>query len=141
MCKAEVTTEGAVKGDKKSNVLNEKTVMLISGVIRTSKCHNESSTQAPLSDESPILPRLMEHAGCILSRCQKGRDGKTPFASLRGTKPSQECVPVGEKVLAGQISTDPMNRMNPRYKFGFWNGMRSKCRMFHWRCRWCVHRS
>ena len=55
-CKAEVTTEEAVKGDKESNGLIENAVMLIRGIIRTIKC-----------------------AGCILSRCQKGRDGKTPF--------------------------------------------------------------
>ena len=32
-----------------------------------------------------------------------------------------------ERVLAKQISTDPMNRLNPRYKFGTWFGMRNNC--------------
>ena len=32
---------------------------------------------------------------------------------------------MGEKVLAKQITTDPMNRPNPRYKFGIWLGMRN----------------
>ena len=35
MCKAEVTREDAVKGDKKLNGLIEKAVMLIRGVIKT----------------------------------------------------------------------------------------------------------
>ena len=35
VCKAEVTTEDAVKGDKQSNGLIENTVMLICGIIRT----------------------------------------------------------------------------------------------------------
>ena len=35
MCKAEVTTEDAVEGDKESNGLIEKAVMLIRGIIRT----------------------------------------------------------------------------------------------------------
>ena len=98
--------------------------MQIRGIIRTIKCHVESSTQEPLSDESPILPWLVEHAGCILSRCQKGRDGKTPFERLHDKKPTQEFVPFGEKVLAKQVATDPMNRMNLRYKFGIWLGVR-----------------
>ena len=67
MCKAEVTTEDAVKGDKESNWLIENAIMLIRGIIRTIK----SRTQEPLSDDSLVMPWLVEHAGCILSRCQK----------------------------------------------------------------------
>ena len=69
--------------------------------------------QEPLNDDSPVMPWLVEHAGCILSKCQKGRDGKTPFGRLHGKRPTQEFVPFGEKVLARKITTDPMNRMNP----------------------------
>ena len=79
MCQAEVTTEDAVEGDKESNGLIENAVVLLRGIIRTIKCHIESRTQEPLSDDSLVVPWLVEHAGCTLSRCQKGRDGKTPF--------------------------------------------------------------
>ena len=109
-----------MKGDKASNVHIDNVVMLIRGIIRTITYHNESSTQEPLSDEAPILPWLVEHAGCILSRCHKNRDGKTAFERLRDKKPSQEFVPLGETVLAKPISTDHLKRMNPRYKFGIW---------------------
>ena len=110
MCKAEVATEDAVKGDKESNGL-------IENAIRTIKWHIESRTQEPLSHDSPVIPWLMEHARCFLSRCQKGRDGSTPFERLHGKKTTQEFVPFGENVLARQISTDPRNRMNQ----GDWN--------------------
>ena len=125
MCKAEVTTEDAVKGDKESNELIENAIMLLRGIIRTVKCHIESRTQEPLNDDSLVMPWLVEHAGCILSRCQKGRDGKTPFERLHGKKPTQEFVPFGEKVLARKITTDPMNRMNTRYQYGVWLGLRN----------------
>ena len=71
MCKAEVTTEDAVKGDKESNGLIENAIMLPRGMIRTVKCHIESRMQEPLNDDSPVMPWLVEHAGRILSRCQK----------------------------------------------------------------------
>ena len=101
MCKAEVTTEDAVKGDKESNGLIENAIMLLRGIIRTVKCHIEGRTQEPLNDDSPVMPWLVEQGGCILSKCQKGRDGKTPFERLLlGKKPTQEFVPFGEKVLA-----------------------------------------
>ena len=100
-CKAEVTTEDAVKADKESNGLIENAVMLIRGIIRTIKCHIGSRTQEPLSDDSLVMPWLVEHAGCILSRCQKGRDGRTPFERLHGKKPPREFVPFGERESAG----------------------------------------
>ena len=71
------------------------------------------------------MPWLVEHTGCVLSRCQKGRDGKTAFERLHGKKPTQEFVPFGEKVLARKITSDPMNRMNPRHQYGIWLGMRN----------------
>ena len=89
------------------------------------KCHIPSSTQEPLNDESPILPWLVEHARCILSRCQKGRGWKTLLARLHDKKPSHACVPFGQKVLAKQISTDPLSTTNPRYRLGIWLGMRN----------------
>ena len=81
-----------MKGDKQSNGLIEKSVMPLRGIIRTIKCHIDSSTQEALRDDSPILRWLVEHAGCILSRCQKGRDGETPCERLHGKKLSQEFV-------------------------------------------------
>ena len=78
MCKAEITTKDVVKVDKASNRPIENAVVLRRGIIRTSIRHNESSTQEPPCDESPVLPWLEHIAGCILSRCQKGRDGNTP---------------------------------------------------------------
>ena len=88
-----------MKGDEESNGLIENAIMLLRGIIRTVKCHIES--------------RMQEQAGCVLSRCEKGRDGKTPFERLHGKKQTQEFVPFGEKVLARHITTDPRNRMNP----------------------------
>ena len=69
------------------------------------------------------MPWLVEHARCILSRCQKGRDGKTPFDRLHGKNTTQELVPFGEKVLARKITTDPRNWMNPRCQYRVWLGM------------------
>ena len=44
-----------------------------------------------------------------------------PFERLHGKKPTQEFVPFGEKVLATPISSEPLNIMNPRHKFGVRN--------------------
>ena len=113
------------EADMASNGLVEHAVMLLHGVIRTIKCHVESCTQEELREDSQILPWLVEHAGSNVSRCQKGRDGRTPFERLHGKKPTQEFVPFGEKVLARPISSEPLNSMNHRKKFGMWLGVRN----------------
>ena len=97
LCKAEVTTEHAVKGDKESNGLIENAVKPLRGIIRTIKCHIESRTQEPLSDDWPVIPWLVEHARCILSRCQRGRYGRTPFERKFGKKLILEFVLFGKK--------------------------------------------
>ena len=122
---AEVTLKDAVKEDKLSNGMVENAVLLLRGVIRTIKCHVESCTQEELWEDSPILPWLVEHAGSMLSMCQKDRDCRTPLERLHGKKPAQEFVSFGEKVLARPISSEPLNRMNPRYKFAVWLGVRN----------------
>ena len=80
--RAEVATEDAVTGDKQTTGLIENAVMQLRGILRTIKCHIKSSTE-PVRDESLILPRLVEHAGNVRSRCQRGRDGWTPSLSAR----------------------------------------------------------
>ena len=74
-CNAEVATEDAVKGDKESNGFLENEIMLLRG-FEQSRCHIESRMQEPLNYDSLVMPWLVEHAGCIPSRCQKGRDGE-----------------------------------------------------------------
>ena len=126
MCKIEVTTEDAVKGDKESNGLIENAAMPLRGFIRTIKCHIESRTQEPLSDDSPVMPWLVEHAGCILSRCQKSRDGKTPFERMHGEKPTQEFVPFGEKSTGKTNHHRSEEQDEPQiYQYGVWRGMRN----------------
>ena len=38
---------------------------------------------------------------------------------------THEFAPFGEKVLGRPISSEPLKRMNPRYKFGVWLGVRN----------------
>ena len=44
---------------------------------------------------------------------------------MHDKKPTQELIPFGEKVLARPLSSEPLNRMSPRYKFGVWLGVRN----------------
>ena len=119
MYKAEVIIEDADNGYEESNGLIEHTVMLTRGMIRTSRCHIESSTQELLNGEINCSAVVGGTCKMYAVQMSKSRDGKTP-----SEKRSNMFVPRGEKVLTKQISTEPMNRLNPRYKFGIWLGVR-----------------
>ena len=90
--------------------------MLLRGIIRTIKCHIESRTQEAFSDDSPVVPWLVEHAGCILSR------------RMHGKKPTQEFVPFEEKVLARQNNchrTEEQNEPQISVRGLAWNAKQS----------------
>ena len=138
-CKAEVTTEDAVKGDKESNGLIENAVMLIRGIIRTIKCHIESRIQETISDESLVTPWLVEHAGCILSRCQKGRDGKNAIREITWKEADTRVCPI-RRESAGKTShhrADEQDESQVSVRSVAWNEKQQR-RMFHRECRRCV---
>ena len=109
------STEDAVKGDKESNVAHrERDNVAAWNLSYNCSATSKAGCKKPLNDDSPVMPWLVEHAGCILSRCQKGRDRKTPFERLHCEKPTQEFGPFGEEALARKIATDLMYRANPR---------------------------
>ena len=92
------------------------------------KCKAEVATEDAGKGDKPSNG-LMENTAMSLRgsirtiKCQKGRDGRTPSERQHGKKPSQEFVPFGEKVLARQIASEPMNGVNSRYKSGMSLGM------------------
>ena len=63
----------------------------------------------------------MQEAFCPGARTVE--NGRTPLERLHGKKTTQQFVLFGEEVLARPISSEPLNRMNPRYKFGVWLGV------------------
>ena len=131
-----------VKGDKESNGLIENAV---SSYVESSQPSNVT------------LKAARKNHSVTNHRFGRGwwdvQDAYCPDVQeiVTGKRSSKDCTArtrhknlslFGEKVLATQISTDPMNRMNSSCKFGIWLGMRSNsAEMSHWKCRWCSQSS
>ena len=116
-CKAEATLEDAVKGDKPSSGSVENAVKLLHGVIRTRWRDSKKTLQSGrgwwnMRGASCPGARRVETFGRHLKDCIERSQ-------------HNEFVPFGEKVLARPVSSEPLNRMNPRYKFGVWLGVRN----------------
>ena len=64
------------------------------------------------------------HKKHFISMPKESRDGRALHERLHGLEPHPEFVPLGDKGSGEADSTDPMNRMNQRYSFGEWLGVR-----------------
>ena len=107
--------------------------MLLRGTTRTIKCHIESSTQEPLSGESLVLPWLVEHAGCILSRM--------PKRVVTGRRPLKDCTARNRHKVwresAGKANYHRSNEQNESLipvRNLAWDAKQQRI-MLHWECR------
>ena len=95
-CRADVTTEDAVKGVKSHSERSDAVARNHQDCqVRHRKFHARCSH------------RQLIHQRCLgwwntqdISTCEKGQDGRTTFERLHATRPHPEFVPFGEKVLA-----------------------------------------
>ena len=83
----------------------------------------ETCTQEELREDSPILGTCRE---CFVKVPEGSRWSDAIYLKgcmERRQQPTQEFVPLGKKVVARPISSEPLNRMNPTHKFGVWMGV------------------
>ena len=78
-------------------------------------------TPRRLSDVAVVGGTREEHLVQVPERSRRS----DTIERLHGKKPTQEFVPFGEEVLARPISSEPLNRMTRRCKFGVWLGVRN----------------
>ena len=127
ICKAEVTTEDAVKGDKGSNGLIENVIMLLRGIIRTVKCHIESRMQEPLNDDSPFMPWLVEHSGYLVQVSKRVVTGRHTVRREGAGKTHHH-------------RSDDKDELQISIRNLAWNA-KQQCSVFHRECRRCIQSS
>ena len=127
-----------MKGDKESNGLIENAVMLIRGIIRTIKCHIETSTQEPLRDESPILPWLVDtHRMHPVQVSKRSRRENAIRKTARQKTVTSICPICGESVGKAKLHrSHEQNEPQMQVRDLAWNA-KQQCMMFHEECRWC----
>ena len=120
----EMVPENSPKGESKSNGMIESAVRELEGMIRTTKDHIETKMGGKLDQDSPMLAWIVESAGTIITRYRIGSDGRTAYQRLKGKRPSNMIVPLGEKVLYLPLkTTGKMNKLAPKFKYGVYGGV------------------
>ena len=87
-----VTREVSAVAESQSNGLAENVVRQVKGLVGTLRRSVEEMHGVTIGSSHPILPRIVRHAGAMLTRGQRGIDGRTPFEVLKG-KPYRKALP------------------------------------------------
>ena len=101
-----VTFKESPVSDSQSNGLAELAVREVKGLARTLKHHVEEMHGITLPPDHVSMPWLLQHVGAIISRAQRGADGKTPWERLKGRPYRKQLPCFGDKLLYSQQAND-----------------------------------
>ena len=73
-----------------------------------------------------MTPWMVKHAADILSRCNRGKDGRTPRERLRGRRMGPKQCGFGERVMYLVPKTKGKYKADSRVKEGIWLGIKEK---------------
>jgi hypothetical protein len=69
---------------------------------------------------------IPEYAVYLLNRLEVGHDGKTAYERSKGKKPTVLGIEFGEKVLFKLKPAQKMEKINPRWEYGIFVGVRRR---------------
>ena len=91
--------ENAVKGESQTNGPIENAIGRIEGVARTLRSALEDHYKVRIPARHPVLCWLLDYAGALITRFNRGEDGMTPYERSVGKKWSIQLPEFGECVL------------------------------------------
>ena len=96
------------------------------GMVRTQKMFVEQKLKAVMDNKPVLLPRLVMHAGVIITRCKTVHDGKTAYQRVKNKRPSNKMLPFGEKVVWMMLKDN--HRRNKWIRFISWSVRRHRAK-------------
>ena len=85
-------------GDSNTNGTIERAIQDVEGQVRTLRSALEHLLSAPVQLSSPIVPWLIRHAACLITRCRIRPSGRTSFELMRGRRSNARLAEFGEVV-------------------------------------------
>ena len=76
--------------------------------------------------ERRVVTFIAEYAAYLMNRLEVGKDGKTAYERVKGKRARVLGIEFGEKVLYKRKSKDKMEKVNPRWEYGIFVGVRRK---------------
>ncbi len=109
-----------------SNGIVERGIQGIEGHIRAIFLALSERLNGKLDSRDRIVMFIPEYAAYLLNRLEIGHDGKTAYESSKGKKPTVIGIEFGEKVLFKLKPAQKMEKINPRWEYGIFVGVRRR---------------
>ena len=112
-------------GSSGSNGVVERAIQSVEGVLRTLLSALQSRLGVKIAADEKIVIFAAEYAAYLLNRREIGKDGKTACERSKGKKTSVLAVEFGERLLYKVRPKDKMEKLNARWDFGVFVGIRA----------------
>ena len=108
-----------------SNGIVERGVQAVQGMVRTLRSAVEDRWGVQLDVGHAVWPWLVEYAGYLLTRCEVGHDGKTPYERLKGKKARLQGMEFGEGILwKRRREGGPLGKLTCMWEDGVYLGVK-----------------
>ena len=122
--------ENAVKGESQTNGPVENAVERIEGMVRTLKSALDARYKAQVHPRHPVLCWMVDYAGSLITRFNRGSDGRTPYERSTGKKWNISLPEFGECVLYKPLKGEEKgSKMEPRFYRGVFLGLQEATRL------------
>ena len=112
-------------GSSGSNGTVERAVQAVEGLMRTLRSACEERMNIKIKPDDKLVIFMAEYASYLLNRLEVGKDGKTAYERCRGKRASVMAVEFGEKLLWKIRQKGKLEKLNPRWDFGVFVGVRA----------------
>ena len=109
-----------------SNGIVERGVGEVEGQIRALFLGFQDRIGRKLDARERIVAFIPEYAAYLMNRLMQGKDGKVAYERIKGKKPTILGIEFGEKVLFKIKAGQKMEKINARWDFGIFVGVKRK---------------
>ena len=123
---ARTIKEMSPKGSKGSNGVVERAVQSVEQCLRTMKSSLDERMGIKIDTRHPVMTWLCEFVGYMMNRMEVSSDGKTAYERMKGKRSETPGLEFGEKVLWKYFPGQKMEKLNARWGYGMFLGVRPR---------------
>ena len=109
-----------------SNGAVERGIQEVEGIVRALYLGLQEKLGRKVDAKERIVAFMPDYAAYLLNRLHVGEDGKVPYERMKGKKPTVLGIEFGEKVLYKIKLGGKLEKLNARWAYGIFVGIRRK---------------
>ena len=120
-----IPEESQVKSSQSNGVI-ERGVQAVEGQMRALLLALGRRLKIKVHAEEKVVMFMAEYAAYLVNRLETGKDGKTAYERIKGKRATVLGIEFGEKLLYKVKAGSKMEKLNPRWEYGIFVGVKRK---------------